>query len=226
MYITNGTTKYPCTGYSPDAASVRFSGVEGLTLPLTGIITLCDESDFELADVVCGDYARQTYEGNVLMLTNEPEPATPTAEELLAAARAAALTRIDGKCEAAIVANLIVDGVAYPMTRGTAQDDLVKAVGRANAGDTAIPYGPHGQFATLYTPAQVLAIDKAFYERGLINRTYYGLLQAWIGTESDTAVLKGIDYGDALPEAYTSLLTSQMTDVNIDASAFIAALTV
>ena len=66
-----------------------------------------------------------------LTLTNVPEPAEPTVEQLLAAARAAALDRIDGKCEVAIVADLTVEGVAYPMTRGTAQDDLARAVARA-----------------------------------------------------------------------------------------------
>lgn len=150
------------------------------------------------------------------------EVPAPTVEEI----RAAALARIDGKCEAAIVADLTVNGVVYPMTRGTAQDDLARAVARANAGDTAIPYGPHGQFASLYTPEQVQAVDKAFYARCIINRTYYGLLQAWIGAESRTAKVTAIDYGIALPSAYTALLTSQMTAVNIDASEFVAALTV
>lgn len=140
-------------------------------------------------------------------------------------ARAAALERVNGKCEVAIVADLTVAGTVYPMTRGTAQDDLARAVARANARDTAIPYGPHGQFATLYTPEQVQAIDKAFYSRCIINRTYYGLLQAWIGTESRTAKLTAIDYGTALPSAYTALLMGQMTAVGIDATEFISALT-
>jgi len=146
---------------------------------------------------------------------------TPTLAEL----QTATLARIEGMCESAIVADMTVTGIVYPMTRGTAQDDLARAVARANAGDTAIPYGPHGQFATLYTPEQVQAIDKAFYSRCIINRTYYGLLQAWIGTESRTAKLTAIDYGSALPSAYTTLLNSQMSAVGIDASEFVAALT-
>ena len=140
--------------------------------------------------------------------------------------RVAALERVNGKCEAAIVADLTIDGIVYPMTRGTAQDDLAKAIARANAGDTSVAYGPHGQFATLYTPEQVQAIDKAFYSRCIINRTYYGLLQAWIGTESRTAKLTAIDYGSALPSAYTTLLNSQMSVVGIDASEFVAALAI
>ena len=83
----------------------------------------------------------------------------------------------------------------------------------------------YGQFASLYTPEQVQTVDKAFYARCIVNRTYYGLLQAWIGTESRTAKLAAIDYGSALPSAYTALLTAQMTAVGIDASEFISALT-
>ena len=148
-------------------------------------------------------------------------PLVKTVEEL----RTAALARIDGKCEEAIVSDLTVEGIVYPMTHGTAQDDLARAVARTNAGDTAIPYGPHGQFASLYTPERVQAVDKAFYSRCIVNRTYYGLLQAWIGTESRTAKLTAIDYGCALPSAYTTLLTAQMTAVGIDVSEFISALT-
>lgn len=222
MYIANKTNTFPCTGYFPTRDTVRFSGIVGLTLPISGEIRLVSEdNNLILAIQDCGDYARQSLVDGVLTLTNEPEAAAPTIEEL----RAEALARIDGKCEAAIVADLTVDGVVYPMTRGTAQDDLARAVARANAGDAAIAYGPHGQFASLYTPQQVLEIDTEFYDRCILNRTYYGLLQAWIRTENDAAVLAAIDYGWALPDAYAELLTAQMTAVGIDASAFVAALT-
>ena len=222
MYIANKANTYPCTGYYPTAKDVRFAGVEGITLPLSGEIRLVSEdNNLILAIQDCGDYARQSFVDGVLTLTNEPEPAAPTIEEL----RALALFRINGKCEAAIVADLTVNGIVYPMTRGTAQDDLARAVARANAGDATIPYGPHGQFASLYIPARVLAIDKAFYERCIVNRTYYGLLQAWIGVETRAAKLQAVDYGSALPSAYTALLTEQMTAVGIDASEFVANLT-
>ncbi len=72
MYIINKTKKYPCTGYHPGAQDVRFD-VEGVTLPISGMVTLSDEDAFELAAIDCGDYARQTYVDGVLTLTNEPE---------------------------------------------------------------------------------------------------------------------------------------------------------
>ena len=43
MYIANKTIKYPCTGYETTKESVSFPGVEGVTLPLTGTITLVSE---------------------------------------------------------------------------------------------------------------------------------------------------------------------------------------
>lgn len=88
MYIANKTNKYPCSGFFSGASTVRFAGIEGLTLPISGEIKLISEDDdFELATVYCGDYARQTYENGVLTLTNEPIPVIipPTEEELKAA---------------------------------------------------------------------------------------------------------------------------------------------
>lgn len=101
MYITNKAKKYPCTGYHPASNVVRFSGVEGVTLPLTGSIQLISEdNDLILAIQDCGDYARQVYEGNVLTLTNEPEPVPvptpkPQAQPPSAADMAEAMIDID-----------------------------------------------------------------------------------------------------------------------------------
>jgi len=72
MYITNKTKKYPCTGYWPRPDVVMFSGVEGVTLPISGEIRLISEdNDLILAIQDCRDYARQIYEGGVLTLTND-----------------------------------------------------------------------------------------------------------------------------------------------------------
>ena len=74
MYITINKTRYPCTGYAPRGDTVTFSGVEGLEPPVAGTVTLCADSGFELAMQQTGDYARQTLVGDVLTLTNLPEP--------------------------------------------------------------------------------------------------------------------------------------------------------
>lgn len=74
MYITNDSKHYSCMGYGYRDGTAVFSGVEGLELPVDGAVTLCTDEGFELAVQDAGDYVRQTLEGNVLTLTNLPEP--------------------------------------------------------------------------------------------------------------------------------------------------------
>ena len=105
MFIQIDDKKYPCTWYAPTSETAVFTGIEGLTLPVTGTVWLYQDADEDgnavlLAEQDCGGYSRQTYEDNILTLTNEPEAAAPTIDEL----RAAALGRIEGKCSAAIMA--------------------------------------------------------------------------------------------------------------------------
>lgn len=82
MYIQNKTKKYLCAGYFSTPQTVSFTGVERLTLPISGEIKLVSEdNDLVLATQDCGDYARQVYENGVLTLTNEAEPVPePTPE--------------------------------------------------------------------------------------------------------------------------------------------------
>lgn len=74
MYIEQNETQYPCTGYK-GGIDVR------LTLPdkptLTGTVTLCTDDGFVLRVISCGDYARQVWVGDMLTLTNAPEPEPP-----------------------------------------------------------------------------------------------------------------------------------------------------
>jgi len=133
-------------------------------------------------------------------------------------ARANALQRIEGKCSAAIESGVTVDGVHYPLTRGTAQDDLNEAVALANSGETAIPYGPYGGALSIYTSAQILKINKAKYEWGLANRIYKALIPVWVQQEENSSILNGFDYGKALPSDWMTELTKQLTDAGIDAT--------
>lgn len=74
MYITINKVRHPCTGYAPNGDTVTFSGVEGLELPVRGTVTLYADDGFELAVQEAEDYARQVLNGNVLTMTNLPEP--------------------------------------------------------------------------------------------------------------------------------------------------------
>lgn len=75
MYITINNVRYPCMGYAPrEGLSVSFTGIAGVSLPVTGEIGLYREDGFQLAAQYTGDYERQTYADGILTLTNEPEP--------------------------------------------------------------------------------------------------------------------------------------------------------
>ena len=221
MYIANEANTYPCTGYYPTANDVRFAGVEGITLPVSGEIRLVSEdNNLILAIQDCGDYARQTFVDGVLTLTNEPEPAVPTGEEL----RAAAKERISGKCSEAIMSGVTVGEKHYSLS-ALDQISLNAAVALATAEGATIPYAADDEALTLYTAAQIKAISKAAYDWGVANRTYNGLLDFWRQCEGNAAKLQGMHYGSKLPAALMASLTADLTSAGIDAAAFVAALT-
>lgn len=225
MQITNKTKKYPCTGYFPTAKDVRFAGAEGLTLPILGEIKLISEdNNLILAIQDCADYARQTYIDGVLTLTNEPEPAAPTSEELLDAARAAALARIEGKCSAAIESGITLDGKHYRLNDND-QKGINAAVALANAGVTEIPFAADGEALTMYSVAQILAVGVAAYKWVLAHKQYRALLEVWRQRETDLTVLGTIDYGKTLPDDLMQTLTADLTAAGIDAAALAAMLT-
>ena len=82
MYIQINGTQHPCANYR-DAPGTRavFYGVEGLTLPISGEVSLHADDGFEMVRQNTDSYARQTYENGVLTLTNEPEPEAETPED-------------------------------------------------------------------------------------------------------------------------------------------------
>ena len=224
MHITNNGKDYSCTGSAPCQSGMMFT-VEGLTLPVTGELKLISDDDgFVLAEVDCSEYARQTYEGGVLTLTNEPVPVPPTAEQLLAAARDAAYSRIKGKCSEAIMSGVTVSGKHYTLTE-LDQLSLSAALGQVNAGMATVMYAADGEALSAYTAAQIRVIHTAAYNWGLCNRVYYALLYAWIERETDTATLAAVSYGSKLPDDMTAALTAQLTAAGIDASALAGMLT-
>jgi len=225
MIITNNSIKYPCVGYYATNSSVAFVGIEGVSIPLTGLINLVSEDSNEvLAIQDCSDYIRQTYDNGVLILTNEPEPIAPTAEELLEEARAAALARIKGKCSAAIVSGITVGGKHYRLNDDD-QTAINAAVALVAAGETSVPFAADDGVTSMYTAEEVKAVAKAAYGWVLANRKYNASLNVWIVRETNTETLAGIGYSSALPADLTAILTAQLTAAGIDTTALSEMLT-
>ena len=73
MYIEIGGQKFPCGGAS-FGASLIWRGIEGLELPIAGMISTCRDDGFVMREDDTGDWLRQEYGNGTLTLTNEPEP--------------------------------------------------------------------------------------------------------------------------------------------------------
>ena len=215
MYITNKTKKYPCTGYYPAADTVRFEGVEGVALPLTGEITLCDDDGFVLATQDCIGYARQTLESGILTLTNEPIPSAPTLDEI----RSAKLESLNGTCSGAIYNGVNIGGKHYSFTQ-TAQGNIKGMLIEAQSGKTVFLYCADNEPLTAYTADQIKAIAQVMGEWINVNTVYYELLKVWVNRETDETVLDGIHYGSMLPSDLMGELATTLAQVGIDLSKY------
>jgi hypothetical protein len=74
MYILNQGNKYSCKNYINTSKYVIFEGIEEPIEHFTGVITLCQDDGFILAEEDVSKYAKQTFVNCILTLTNEPEP--------------------------------------------------------------------------------------------------------------------------------------------------------
>jgi hypothetical protein len=77
MYIKYQETNYPCECY-PSNERMVYSGLpEDFPAPAVGEIALCANDGFVMRMDNPADYLRQTFEGGILTLTNQPEPVVP-----------------------------------------------------------------------------------------------------------------------------------------------------
>lgn len=77
MYIKYQETNYPCECYPSNERMVYSDLPDDFPAPVTGEITLCADDGFVMRTDNPADYLRQTFEGGILTLTNQPEPVEP-----------------------------------------------------------------------------------------------------------------------------------------------------
>lgn len=145
-------------------------------------------------------------------------------EELLTQSRTEAQERISGKCSEAICAGITFGGKHYALSEHD-QLSINAAWVQVNGGAASVPYAADGEALTDYTAVQITALGKAAYEWGVVNRTYYGLLYAWIQREADKGKLGGIQYGSKLPDDLMQALSKTLSGAGIDITKYTAALT-
>ena len=83
MYLLIGKDTFSCSRrkVSGDKQTITYWGVEPDPGTVTGTVEMFSDSGYRLSTDSAGDYARQTYSGGTLTLTNLPEPPEPEPPE-------------------------------------------------------------------------------------------------------------------------------------------------
>ena len=74
MYIKIGETQYPCTRRIVTGDTIKYLSVKPNPGEVTGKIQMYRDDGFLLSEDNADEYARQTYAGTILTLTNKPVP--------------------------------------------------------------------------------------------------------------------------------------------------------
>ena len=74
MYLKIGKTQYPCTRRIVTGDTVKYLSVSPNPGEVTGKIQMYRDDGFLLSEDNADEYARQTYAGTILTLTNKPVP--------------------------------------------------------------------------------------------------------------------------------------------------------
>ena len=221
MHAKINDAAYPCLCKFGKNPRITFPNVAPESV--SGVISICSDDDgFIQATYDTGQFLRVELTGGELLLSNEPLPITP--EPTIEDMRAAALTRIDGKCSEAIFSGFELNGKHYTATFND-QSAIKDALLAFSMGKTSYPYAARGETRTPHTETQITAIADAMSSWGIVNTGYYACLKAWIARESDADVLNGIDYGLALPDDLMAALTDEVAQYGININEWAGAIT-
>ena len=207
MYIRIGENEYPC-GRPSFGAPLRWPGVEGLELPISGMVQTCRDDGFVMREDNAADWARQLYEGNVLTLTNAPEQPTD-----LEALRANKTAELSAACEQAIVAGLDIqlgEAVEHFNYNEKDQINIKEMFDAVRMGATMYPYQSEDGQCRTYTAAEILTIYPALAGNKTGQLTYYHQLKEYIATLETAGEIEAVTYGQPLTGAYLEHYTQMM----------------
>lgn len=228
MYIRIDDATYQCNcPGGPAGETIRFIGVEGLTMPIASEIALCtrmpntdnedEDTEFVLAVIAPSDYARQTYEGGILTLTNEALPEPPSIDQL----RAAKISELKAATEQAIFAGVDVTTsfgtLHYPLLDRD-QRDLQMFNQFLIMGTPGWLYNAEGQDHVFYPAADLQLIVTAGLYRVTYCRTLYSQLHKWAARETDESILQSITFESNLPEDLAADLVTKLAMIQGGAS--------
>lgn len=201
MYLTYNKENYPCE--CRPGPTMTYKGLpEDFPAPVSGEIILCADDGFELRRDRVEDYLRQTFEGGILTLTNEPEPAPVEID--IEEAKRVVLAGISAACHAAIVMGVDVtlsDGTTGHFSlEETDQINLTTAYNAVQQGAAGYPYHADDQLCRIYPAEDIIAIGDAATAHKLYHLTYCNHMMEWARRAETVEELAGIDYGVELPE--------------------------
>lgn len=211
--------------------------------PLTGLVKWMSDDDMEMDSFDVSSFLRYEYnvygEGDTqtstLILTNDPvpepapEPVPPTAEELLAQAKAgksSAITRARDDIIAAGVDVTTSYGVEHFTLNEKDKTLLLGIYAMVQSGVTSYPYhsinlsSRSTNICTVYSSEDIAKIATAAFGFITYHESYANVLLNWLERETDPEVAKTIVYGAELPSDLQSYLDMLLTTAGIDPALF------
>lgn len=239
-YATNPETQIRECVY----AYFSFMGTLPITeeTPLTGIIEWMSDDDMFLGDFIVDSFLRYEYNENTeqgtatLMLTNDPvpepvpEPEPPSAEEILAAAKAGKDSAIISTKAQVIEAGFDVEteyGIEH-FTLSTADQTMLLGIyAMVQGGLEQFPYHSVNTSSrslnkcTVYSDSDIAKIATTAFGYITYHESYANMLLQWLDRETDPEVVATIVYGAQLPTDLADYLSMVLTAAGVDPSLFI-----
>ena len=241
-YATNPETQIRECVY----AYFSFMGTLPITeeTPLTGTIEWMSDDDMFLGDFIVDSFLRYEYNENTeqgtatLMLTNDPvpepvpEPEPPSAEEILAAAKAGKDSAIISTKAQVIEAGFDVEteyGIEH-FTLSTADQTMLLGIyAMVQGGLEQFPYHSVNTSSrslnkcTVYSDSDIAKIATTAFGYITYHESYANMLLQWLDRETDPEVVATIVYGAQLPTDLADYMSMVLTAAGVDPSLFITA---
>ena len=190
-----------------------------ITLPISGDITLRGDNGFELATIHTEDYARQSYAGAVLKLTNEPEPSeTPVTHDIPQEIENS-IRSMSEACHTAII-NGITIGEAHYSLELEDQLNLTNLQAMIMAGATSVPYHADGEECKMYTVEEFATIGNMATLWKTFHESYFNSLREYIKSLQDVSAIWEVRYGMEIPVEYQTDVLKTLIAQNPDIDFF------
>lgn len=153
--------------------------------------------------------------GGVDIPDYEPDP-DPEDSEVLEFVRAQKLKEISACCNETISSGFYVtlsDGESYHFTLDTTDQIAIEQLARdARSGVTYLPWHADDELFRLFTPEDVLLMDRKRRELILYNQAYHNSLKTYVESLRTISEIAVVEYGMRLPEECTSEVLAAFHD--------------